>query len=462
MKALMIAGATSNVGKTTLTLGLIQALIKRGLIVQPYKVGPDYIDTRFHQKISQRPSINLDQFLVPDDQVLKALYTRHLEGSDIAVVEGVMGLFDGFGSDALKASSAGIAKALDIPILLVIDGRAMSTSAAAMVKGHLSLIPDLNIIGVLVNRVASESHYQLIKNAIERYNQAPVLGYLGRNEAFSLPSRHLGLALEEANNHLVDQVSQVAQAMEKSIAIDAILNLSQLDPDRLKTDQAAIGPSLAPYEKADQESPFKVAYAYDEAFSFYYPDNLSLLEKRGGQLQAFSPLHDQDLPEADLYYIGGGFPELYADTLSENQAMRTALLEAHKAGKAILAECGGLMYLGSSFSKEDKDYPMVGIFEGQSQMTDRLRRFGYCTMTLTSDSFYGQAGDEVRGHEFHYSTFTSPERTIGNLYKDRDGKRVKEWQGGFQKNKTYAAYQHVHFYQDPKVIDQMISWIKED
>ncbi|KAA9234841.1 MULTISPECIES: cobyrinate a,c-diamide synthase [Aerococcus] len=462
MRALMIAGATSNVGKTTLTLGLIQALIKRGLKVQPYKVGPDYIDTRFHQEISHRPSINLDQFLVPDNQVLKALYTRHLEGSDIAVVEGVMGLFDGFGSDALNASSAGIAKALDIPILLVIDGRAMSTSAAAMVKGYLSLIPDLNIIGILVNRVASASHYQLIKNAIERYNQVPVLGYLARNEAYSLPSRHLGLVLEEANNHLVDQVSQVAQAMEESIAIDDILNLSQLDPDRLKADQAAIEPSLAPYEKADQQTPFKVAYAYDEAFSFYYPDNLSLLEKRGGQLQAFSPLHDQDLPEADLYYIGGGFPELYAETLSENQVMRTALLEAHKAGKAILAECGGLMYLGSRFIKEDKDYPMVGIFEGQSQMTDRLRRFGYCTMALTSDSFYGQAGDEVRGHEFHYSTFTSSERTIGNLYKDRDGKRVKEWQGGFQKGKAYAAYQHVHFYQDPKVIDQIISWIKED
>lgn len=446
MKEVMIAGVTSGVGKTTVTLGLLQALVNRKLMVQPFKVGPDYIDTGYHSYLCQKDSINIDAFLVPDPHVLRALYTRALQGADIAVVEGVMGLYDGLGTDKRYCSSAGAALALGLPVILVIDGQATSTSAAAIVKGFMDLDPEVNIQGVIVNRAASPGHYELIKTAIERYCSLAVLGYLPKDSHFSLPSRQLGLVPGQELPQALDRIAEIAEVMAQTVDLDQVLEIAEcgdspFDPSSLKD-----------YERPVAE-PLTVAYAYDSAFSFYYKDNLRLLEDKGVELLPFSPLSDSQLSDADAYYFGGGFPELFARELSANRTFMASVRAAHEAGIPIYGECGGLMYLAESIQLAEACYPMVGILAGHSYMLDRLRRFGYCQMTPLKDCLLGQAGDPVRGHEFHYSEFETPLKPVAHFTKERDGQVVKEWQHGYQVQASFASYLYTHFYQSPDFLD---------
>lgn len=449
MKQFMLAGVSSGVGKTTVTLGVLKALSMMGYQVQPYKVGPDYIDTAYHSRIVQRPSRNLDSFMIPDATYLEWSYRKWHQDVDVAVVEGVMGLFDGLGTDKDCASSADVAKKLGIPVVLVIDGKATSTSAAAMVHGFKTFDPDVTIAGVIVNRVASQNHYDLIKGAIERYTDVEVFGYLPKNTSVELPSRHLGLIPDV----------EIA-GLEKNFEILGQLAAEHIDLERL----------LARVEQADkpQQNPFSpktypltLAYAMDDAFHFYYEDNLDLLKDLGVTLVPFSPLQDAELPEADAYYFGGGFPEIYAQDLMANQSFRQSVLAAHEAGKPIYAECGGLMYLGKTLQTEDKVYEMVGIFDGVSVMTSRLKRFGYCQAETQVPSLFGPKGTLVRGHEFHHSVFETSEETVLNLAKTRDGEVVAEWTGGYQKGRTFASYLHVHFYQKEALIHAWLSYIQE-
>lgn len=462
MRQLMIAGVTSGVGKTTLTLGIIQALKNRSLTVQPYKVGPDYIDTGFHSRISGRQSINLDEFLVPEVETLQGLYQRSLVSSDIALVEGVMGLFDGKGSDAFACSSAGIAELLDLPVILVIDGKATSTSAAAIVKGYAEFDPRIRIAGVIVNRVGSASHYELIKSAIERYTNVKVIGYMLNNPNYAMPSRHLGLIPETEREGVVEMIEQLAEDLKETIDFDLLWALGQtvnLDSADILT---SFTKKLAPYTQLGDYSDLTIGIAKDQAFSFYYQDNINLLEELGVKLISFSPLKDAELPLADALYFGGGFPELFASQLEANSSMRQAVYRAHSQKFPILAECGGMMYLGEVFNDQEESYQMAGIIPGASYMTDRLRRFGYCSLKIESDCSLGQIGDTLNGHEFHHSEFLSDLPTVGRMVKTRDGQITQEWPAGFQIGNTFASYLHIHFYQNPTIIKRWLDMIRKN
>lgn len=446
----MVAGVSSGVGKTTITLGILKALSQRGLRVQPYKVGPDYIDTAYHSRITQRISRNLDSFLIPDRDALAWSFQKWHRDSDVALVEGVMGLFDGLGTDKDSASSAAVAKALGIPVILIIDGKATSTSAAAMVHGFSTFDPDLTIAGVIINRVASQTHYELIKGAIERYTDVEVLGYFPKNVQVELPSRHLGLVPDIEMENLENHFAVLGQLVQEHINLDRLLE---------KAEVASPEPSN-PF-CISKQFPLTIGYALDEAFHFYYEDNLDLLRDYGVKLLPFSPLHDQELPKADAYYFGGGFPEMYAKELMENHSFRQSVLQAHQENKSIYAECGGLMYLGKELQTGENSYEMVGIFDGSSVMTDRLKSFGYCQAKTQVRTLFGPIGSLVRGHEFHHSVFKTEEPTVLQLEKVRDGQVVSTWSGGYQKGKTFASYLHVHFYQNQVLLENWLQSIGE-
>ncbi|MBO1308012.1 cobyrinate a,c-diamide synthase [Enterococcus sp. 669A] len=448
MKKLMIAAASSGSGKTTVTLGLLKLLQDQGYRVQPYKVGPDYVDTEYHTRITGTASRNLDMFLINDQERLRYLFEKEAGKADLCVIEGVMGLFDGLGSDKDCCSSSGVAKLLDCPVILVVNGQSASTSMAALVKGFAEFDPDLKISGVIVNKVASENHYQLIKAAIERYTDVPVFGYLKRNQGVELPSRQLGLIPDREISDVLSKIDQVAEALKETVDLTALL--ASLPEETI---------NFVP-ESYPQYPDLTLAYALDEAFHFYYQDNLELLAAYGVKLVTFSPMKDAELPPADLYYFGGGYPEEFAAQLAENSAMRKAVKDKHDQGDFILAECGGLMYLGTALGYQNQSFPMVGIFEGVSEMTDRLRRFGYCYGEMTEDTLIGKKGTVASGHEFHHSQFESSEPTVMAMNKQRDGEIVKTWQGGYQKKNTFASYLHLHFYQRKDFLTDLLEKVR--
>ncbi|EAG1383117.1 cobyrinate a,c-diamide synthase [Listeria monocytogenes] len=451
MNKILIAAASSGTGKTTVTLGIMHALKKRGLRVQPFKVGPDYIDTNYHQAITGVASINLDSFLIDDDAMLAALFEKHGQSADISVIEGVMGLFDGLGIDRDNSSTSFIAKCTKTPVILVVDGKAISTSAAAIVDGFNRFDPELTIAGVIINRVASENHFSLIKGAIERYTDVPVLGYLPKNAAVALPERHLGLVPKEEMTELETKWELLGDLIAEHVDLDRLLAISKTGA------KLTVHP---PEIQVPDFSGMRVAYALDAAFHFYYQDNLDLIRSTGATLIPFSPPEEREVPDADFIYIGGGFPEVFAEQLAKNKSMRESILAAHEQGKPIYAECGGLMYLGSSLEMEAESYEMVGVFDGVSKMTTRLRKFGYCIAEPLEDTLLGKKGTAIRGHEFHHSVFETNEPTRMKLTKKRDGEIVKEWHGGYQKGNTFASYLHIHFYQNLSIITHMFGAIE--
>ena len=443
MKKIMFGATHSGAGKTTITLGLMHALTQRGLKVQPYKVGPDYIDTSWHKIATGHASCNLDAFMVPE-ATLSYLFQSHAECADVNVIEGVMGLYDGYGTDPNFCSSAGLAKTLNCPIILVVDGKAVSTSIAATVMGFQKFQADTPIVGVLVNRVNSDSHYQLLKTAIEKYCHIPVLGRLPNQPALVLAERHLGLVPNEEMSDTQAYWQQLAALVEQYIEVDKILELSETQ--NLSVTAPAL-PDACAYQG------LKMAIAQDAAFHFYYQDNLDLLIQFGVQLLPFSPLSDTRVPDCDLIYLGGGFPEMFARELSANQTMRLSILQAHQQGKPIYAECGGLMYLGESLvTVEEAQYEMVGVLAGYSQMTKGLKRFGYSEGRARENTLLAHKGEVLKGHEFHHSEFSTQLPCAFSMVKTRDTEIVKEWAGGYQVGNTLANYLHVHFYQNPHML----------
>lgn len=441
--AFILAGTGSGCGKTTVTLGLLRLLQQRGLRVQPYKVGPDYLDTGWHSALCGVASRNLDGFMLPPS-TLNALFGEQMQQADIAVIEGVMGLYDGYGTDPNYCSSAAMAKQLGCPVILLVDGKAVSTSIAATVMGFQHFDPSLNIAGVIVNRVNSDSHFQLLKNAIERYCDLPVLGYVPRAEGVSLPERHLGLVT--ARESLIDAQpwQDFAATLERTLDVDRLLELSALN---------TLPPGEWPPMPASGEG-LTLAVADDEAFSFYYPDNLALLERAGVTLVRFSPLHDAVLPDCQMIWLGGGYPELHARALAANAPMLAQLRAAHERGVAIYAECGGLMYLGTTLEDAQGEvYAMANILPGDSKMGKRLTRFGYCEAQAEQQTLLAAPGEVLRGHEFHYSDFAARLPAVMACRKTRDGVVLQRWQGGWQLGNTFASYLHVHFAQRPDMLN---------
>ncbi|MCQ4699135.1 cobyrinate a,c-diamide synthase [Paeniclostridium sordellii] len=446
MKKILIAGTNSGVGKTTISLGIMQALTKRNLKVQPYKVGPDYIDPSYHTFITGRDSRNLDSYML-DDEKIKYIFKNASKDADISVIEGVMGLYDGFGIDLNSCTSSYTSKILKSPVILVINGKAMSSSAAAMVLGYKELDKEVNIKGVIVNNVKTKNHYELIKEAIEKYCNVEVLGYFPPNEKFKLDSRHLGLVPSVEIEALTEKFYDLGSEIEKYINIDRLIEISE-------SEEIETSFELNELPKLKNKS---IAVAYDKAFNFYYKENLELLNQMNIEIKTFSPLYDEIVPKADCIYIGGGFPEVFAKELGINKKMRESIKKAHENNVPIYAECGGLMYLGEKLLDLDgNEYEMVGIFEGISKMTKSLKRFGYCDGIAKVDTVFSNKGDIIKGHEFHHSEFNSNEECSYKMVKKRGNKIVDEWYGGYSKGNTLATYLHTHFYNN---LDSIIKFV---
>jgi cobyrinic acid a,c-diamide synthase len=449
LKKLLIGGTSSGVGKTTIALGIMAALKERNLKVQPYKVGPDYIDTSYHTFITKQVSRNLDSYML-NDECIKYIFNKVSKDKDVSIIEGVMGLYDGYGTDINDCTSSYMSKLLKSPVILVIDGRAVSTSAAAMVLGFKEIDKKVNLKGVIVNNVKTESHFNLIKDSIKKYCEVEVLGYFPPNQNFELPSRHLGLIPTEEMEKLEHKFKDLGKEIEKYIDIDRLIELSESDE---------IDSSFEiKFKYKNLVNNKTLAVAYDKAFNFYYEDNLELIKEIGVNIVKFSPLYDKELPQCDYVYIGGGFPEIFAKELEANKSMKKSIMEAHNNNIPIYAECGGLMYLGQKLvDLESQEFEMVGIFKGKSIMTNSLKRFGYSIGEAKEDNILCKKGQAIKGHEFHHSEFVTNEKCVYTMKKERNGEILKEWQGGYSKKNTLATYLHVHFYSNLEALENFLN-----
>lgn len=450
----ILAATSSGAGKTTLTLGVMQALANRGLKIQGYKVGPDYIDPAFHFFATGQTSRNLDGWML-DDETLLHLFHKAAEPADVCVVEGVMGLFDGSTSDPERGSSAHIARLTGLPVVLIIDGSGTFTSAAAMVKGFKEFDPRVQIGGVIVNRVSSQVHYDLIKRAVETHTGVPCLGYMKKNNNLSLSSRHLGLIPSHEMDNVREKIDLMASEVEATVNLEGLLQLS-MSSEGFYPPQPVVSAHLNAFKD------IRMAVAWDKAFNFYYEDNLQLLQELGVELVKFSPMEDSALP-TDVHglYLGGGFPEVFPKTLSENQTMLRSIQAAVEAEMPVYAECGGLMYLCRSLTDfEGVTYAMTDVLPLQTRMTKKLQRFGYVEVTLGADCLLGPAGTTFRAHEFHRSVTEPVAETVTedgdstqsiqvyNIAKNSMGTETT-WQCGYVRKHVLAAYAHLHFYAQP-------------
>jgi cobyrinic acid a,c-diamide synthase len=445
---LVIAGTHSGVGKTTVTLALLSALKQRGRTVQAFKAGPDFIDPGYHFLATGRPSRNLDGWML-GETLNRSIFTRAGADADLSIIEGMMGLFDGSSPVNEIGSTAELAKQLQAPVLLVIDASAMARSVAAMVLGYAKFDSALHVAGVLFNRVGSEGHYRLLKDAVELRTNVAVIGYLKADPSLVLSDRHLGLvtAMEQK---VTDFYDRLGKAAIETIDLDRVESLARSagelpsSPDALCLTRSA-------------ERNVRVGVAYDPAFCFYYPENLELLEAEGAELVKFSPMNDQALPSVDMLYLGGGYPELYGDRLARNVAMRRAVRSFAEQGGVVYAECGGMMYLTEAIKDFDgRSHEMVGLFSAEAVMQRSAMTLGYRTMTCSRDCALGEAGLTARGHEFHYSMLT-PRGTLTYACELRDAGGRLTGQDGLMKDNVLALYAHLHFASQPQIAKRLLA-----
>lgn len=453
---LVIAGTNSGCGKTTITAGILAGLVKRGHRVQPFKVGPDYIDPMFHTYITKRHSRNLDSWML-EEETLKYLFAKNAADADITVIEGVMGMYDGFGAKSKVGSTAHVAVMLQAPVILVLNAEGMSLSAAAIVEGFRTFDRDVNIRGVILNNIKTDAHYELLKDAIEFNTKTEVLGYLPRRAEYALEGRHLGLVTAGEIDNLQLKMDMLVQQIEKTLNLDRILEIAQQTEEVGSFSPPLMDRILA---KNRTEGP-KIAVAMDYAFNFYYRDNLDLLENLGANLEFFSPLKDEELPKGiQGLYLGGGYPEIHAAALQDNTSMRRSIRKHIQGGLPTYAECGGFMYLTESIkTREGNCFDMVGVIPGYSEMTTSLKRFGYVEVEATAESVICQPGFTTRAHEFHYSATHIPPETGScfRVVKRREGKPDTVWLCGCKAYNVLAGYPHLHFWANP---DFAIEFVK--
>jgi len=442
----IIGGVESGVGKTTISTGLMGALAKRGLRVQPYKVGPDFIDPSYHTHATGLHSRNLDTWMLSTERMLE-LFARSADRADIAVVEGVMGLFDGLSGTEERGSTAHVAKLLKAPVILVVDAWGMARSAAAIVKGYRELDPEVNLAGVILNRISGPRHGQWCREAIESAVKIPVVGALEDRPELALPERHLGLIPTPENDAVARRLEEIVDFVESRIDVDKVIQIARSAPPLpLQEDGVTAGP----------EPKVIIGVAYDEAFNFYYRDGLDQLEALGARLEFFSPIHARGLPDVDGLYIGGGFPEVLSDRLEANAQMREGIREAVEDGMPTFAECGGLMYLTRSirgFNGEERR--MVGILDAETVMTKRLC-LAYTSAVAVRANILSQPGQAVRGHEFHYSTLQELPRDLKLAYKMERGEGIDGGKDGWIEHSSLATYGHTHFAAFPELASNFV------
>jgi cobyrinic acid a,c-diamide synthase len=455
----MLGGTASGVGKTTVTLALIACLRRRGLTVQAFKGGPDFLDTTHHSRIAGRPARNLDTWMLKPEANREVLRSA-ARGADAVIAEGMMGLFDGKSGGTEEGSSAEIAKLLGLPVVLVLDCAKSARSVAAMVLGFERFDPELPLAGVILNRVAGERHYATLREAIEGACRTPVLGWLPRELSIAIPERHLGLhgatAISSANEAqlLETQLDTLARLAEEYLAVDQILSL------RCGLDLNAGEP---PGRPAGGDGTLRIGVARDAAFSFYYEDNLDLLREHGAEIVPFSPVEDRNLPEGlDALYLGGGYPELNAEQLAANSTMREQVRAFAASGGVVYAECGGMIYLSTSLATLDgATHAMAGVLPLAMEMTPRLVDFGYVEVELTEDCLLGPQGTQIRGHSFHTSRMVAGSGAgIATRYRLRFSLSGKEQSEGFVRDRVLASYAHLHFRANPAVVPHLIEQIR--
>lgn len=434
----LLAAAASGSGKTLITCGILQVFKNRGLDVTSFKCGPDYIDPMFHSRVIGTKSRNLDTFFTPPDAT-RYIMQKTGRQSEIAVVEGVMGFYDGLAGISTKASAWDVADTTDTPVVFIVNCKGMSVSVIPYIKGFLEYKENSHIKGVILNQM-SPMLYDRIKNQIEAELAVKVYGYVPSLQDCVLQSRHLGLVMPDEIKDLQDQLQALAKVLEDSLDVEGLLKLA-LGAPSLTSDYI-----MADSPLKDQE-PVRIAVARDEAFCFYYEDNLQLLQEMGAELIEFSPLHDQELP-ADIQgiMINGGYPELYAKQLRENSKMRAAVKKALADGTVCMAECGGFMYLHDEMEDmEGNAYPMVGAITGKAYRTPKLSRFGY--ITLQNGTVFGQDAGAVNAHEFHYFDSTS----CGEAMEAKKPLSSRGWKCIHSTETLFAGFPHLYFYSNPKV-----------
>ena len=436
---IMIAAPASGSGKTLFTCALLRLLERKGIRAAAFKCGPDFIDPMFHKKVLGTPSRNLDLYMAGEEGVRRS-FAAGCAGAEIAVIEGVMGYFDGTGASGMEGSSYELATVLQTPVLLTADVRGMSRSAAAMIKGFTDYGEQKMICGAFLNRTSAVTA-ERIEGWLAKEAGIPVLGFFPADDELRLESRHLGLVEPEEIPDLQQKIDHAADILEVTLNLEALF-------------MAAGGAPALQVETGNPEeregSSVTVAVAQDEAFSFYYEDNLELLEELGAKIVYFSPLHDRELPEADGLLIGGGYPELKAGELAANTGILASIRRAADSGMPILAECGGFQYLQEELvDKEGTAHRMCGVLKGSSRMTDRLVRFGY--VEVSGEGLYFGTGRTIRGHEFHYSDSTEN----GSACKAvKPG--GKSWDCMVVQGRIAAGYPHLYYRSCPAFAESFV------
>ncbi|MBI5236272.1 MAG: cobyrinate a,c-diamide synthase [Deltaproteobacteria bacterium] len=437
-RAFIIAGVSSGAGKTTATLGIMEAFRRRGLVVQPFKAGPDYIDPGHHAALLGRPSYNLDTWMMGRDGVEKT-FLEKAPNADVAIIEGVMGLFDGRADAEGSGSTAQLSKVIGAPVLLVVDGAKMAQSAGAIIEGFERHDPGVNVRWVVFNRVASERHYRMLKGSIPSRSKVECLGFLPNNDGLAMPSRHLGLITSSDIDKRAWKrfVKTAGDAVVENVAVARLLaRATRLKKIHVRPEQPETGR-------------VRIAVAKDRAFCFYYEENLEILKAQGAEIVLFSPIKDKKLPSrVDGLYIGGGYPELFAKELEANLSLRQEIKKAASLEMPIFAECGGLMYLGQGIrDRESKNHKCAGVFPWTTRMLKKRKALGYREAAVSKACPMLPQGGLVRGHEYHYSEIrgVGATKTVFTIVADGTQKRAE----GYSYKNTLATYVHIHFASNP-------------
>lgn len=448
-RGFIIGGTHSGCGKTTVTMGIIRALKDRRLNIQPWKSGPDYIDPGFHSLAAGVPCRNLDTMILSDSIVHEIF---HRQRGELSVIEGVMGLFDGAGALDERGSAAHLSKLLKLPVILVIDAKAMARSAAAIALGFSQFDKDVPIAGFIMNRVGSESHYRILKESIEDRTGIPVLGRLPADEKIHIPERHLGLVQDINENDFDEIFHKLTEQVELNINLDAILELSENAGDQYNPEKILFS------EKTKKQAYLKIAVARDEAFHFYYEDNLDILRHYGAEIVFFSPVHDVKLPDdISAIYVGGGYPELYAPQLEANSALKQEIFGLCEKGMPVYGECGGFMYLTEGIIDEEGSfYSMLNILPGKTVLGKKLRSLGYCQSRLQFDCILGKSGSKAKGHVFHWSELELDDQKSDESFVFQVEKGDQVIKEGFAYKNVVGSWVHHHFASNPEMAKSFI------
>lgn len=441
---IVLAGTGSAVGKTTIATGIMKALSEE-YAIQAFKVGPDYIDPSYHTLATGNNSRNLDSFFMSHGQI-KTAFERGIKTSkaDFGIIEGVRGLYEGISPTGDVGNTASIAKALDAPVILIINARSLVKSAAAIVIGFKALDPGIKIEGVILNHVKNKRHYLKTKEAVETLAKTPVIGGIQRDDTIKVEQRHLGLVPAVERENLLNYIEKWGGIIRENIDLDELISIMK---NAEKLPEGREDTWLAQNRKK-----VKVGVAMDEAFNFYYIENLEALTANNADVIHFSPLKDEEIPDVDALYIGGGYPEIFAKELESNESMRRSVLKFHQDGNPIYGECGGLMYLTNSINSRK----MCGVFNYDSKMTEKVQGLSYVIAEAGRDNIITKKGEQFRGHEFHYSKVLLNGNKPQFAFKILRGKGIISEMDGLMKKNTVASYMHTHTAACPQFASNLV------